>query len=70
MARIHDTNAPTRGLRVPGISDQYRETGIDIPESDVVDEGGVAQVDQQTADALVEQCPSISYHEPEGGDGE
>lgn len=60
---IHDTNAPTSGLRVPGMSDSYRESGVDIPESDTVDAGGVAQVDEQTATALIEHCPTINDHD-------
>ena len=61
---IHDENAPTAGLRVPGISEEYRESGVEIPES------GVAQVDRQTAEALIEHCPSITEHDPEEGDDE
>lgn len=80
MTFIHDTNAPTQNLRVPDIveetddgeeevvhamSEKYREEGVDIPESDAVEEGGVTQVDAETAAVLVEQCPTISYHEPD-----
>lgn len=54
---IQDDNAPTRGLRVPGMSDDYREDGVDIPED------GAVQVDKQTGEALIEQCPSITERE-------
>lgn len=58
---IHDTNAPTRNLRVPGMPEDADP--IDIPESDVVDEGGVLQVPAGTGLALTAHCPSISEHE-------
>ena len=60
---VHDTNAPTRGLRVPGMHPDDRESGVDIPES------GAAQVKAQTGEALIEHCETISEHS-DGGDGE
>lgn len=63
---VTDTNAPTTGLRVPGMSDDYRESGVDIPER------GAVQVDAQTGEALIEHCPTITDHEPDdtgAGDG-
>lgn len=81
MAYIHDTNAPTKGLRVPDVveenddgdeevvasmSEKYRESGVDIPESDEVDEGGIAQVDAETAEVLIAQCPTIEAYEGGG----
>lgn len=59
---IHDTNAPTQNLRVPGMPEDA--SPVDIPESDVVDEGGVLQVPAETGVALTEHCPSINEHEP------
>jgi len=58
---IHDSNAPTDGLRVPGMSDDYRESGVDIPDS------GVVQVDAQTGEALIDHCPTITEHDPNDG---
>lgn len=62
---IHDANAPTRGLRVPGMHEDDRQSGgVSIPET------GVAQVKRQTGEALIEHCPSIEAHDPDdGGDG-
>lgn len=53
---------PTSGLRVPGMSEKYRESGIDAPES------GVVQVDAQTGEALLEHCPEAEEHDPGGDD--
>lgn len=58
---IHDTNAPTHDLRVPGMSEEYDT--VDIPESDSVAQGGVVQVDEQTGEALIEHCPTITEHD-------
>jgi hypothetical protein len=57
MAYIHDANAPTYNLRVPGM-----DRSIDIPAS------GVAQVRADEAEALIEHCPSITEHDPEDTD--
>lgn len=57
MAYIHDSRAPTRNLRVPGM-----DRSIDIPAS------GVVQVRADEAEALIERCPSITEHEPEEDD--
>lgn len=59
---IHDTNAPTKGLRVPGMP--ANATPVDIQVSDVVDSGGVTQVPEEVGSALIEHCPSISEHSP------
>lgn len=59
---IHDTNAPTKNLRVRGMPDDA--ASVDIPVSDVVDEGGVKQVPEAVGSALIEHCPSISEHSP------
>lgn len=60
---IHDTNAPTKNLRVPGMPDGADP--VDIPVSSVVDEGGVTQVPDEVGSALTEHCPSISEHSPQ-----
>jgi len=52
--RIEDSNAPTHKLRVPGMSEKYRQKGVNIPES------GVTRVDRQTGEAIVEHCPTIT----------
>jgi len=53
---------PASGLRVPGMHPEDRESGIDVPES------GVVNVKQQTGDALLEQIPGAETHD--GGDSE
>lgn len=60
---IHDTNAPTRNLRVRDMPADA--ASVDIPESDVVDEGGVLQVPDAVGSALIEHCPSITEHSPQ-----
>lgn len=37
---------------------------VDIPVSDVVDEGGVRQVPEEVGMALIEHCPTITEHSP------
>lgn len=59
MYVIDTTNAPAKGLRVPGMSDKYREDGLDFPDS-----GGALQVDAQTGEALIEHCPGVQEHTP------
>lgn len=59
---IHDSNAPTRNLRVRGMPEDA--ASVDIDESDVVDEGGVLQVSEEVGSALIENCPSITEHIP------
>lgn len=69
-------NPPAKGLRVPDVtevdedgeevvvhamSDKYRESGVDVPES------GVVQVDRETGATLIEQIPGAEEHE--AGDG-
>ena len=49
-------NPPASALRVPGMSEKYRESGVDVPES------GVVQVDAQTGEALLEQIPDAEEH--------
>lgn len=49
-------NPPAKALRVPGMSEKYREDGLDVPES------GVVQVDQQTGEALIDHIPDAEAH--------
>jgi len=55
-------NPPASGLRVPGMHPDDRESGIDVPDS------GVVNVKRQTGEALLEQIDGATEHD--GGDDE
>lgn len=60
MYVIDITNAPAKGLRVPGMSEKYREDGLNFPDS-----GGALQVDARTGAALIDHCPGVQEHTPD-----
>lgn len=58
------SDSPAQGLRVPGMSEKYREDGLDFPES------GILQVDTDTMRALVQHCPPVQEYSADDNPGD